>query len=100
MASDPMKQLCDLLEGSQTGSQESQTRPHESLPRIISGPRESSGETDRRGWADFKTVCYGIAMLPWQFLSQWLDSWFRVVLTGSAVGVGLGLVYRWILLPS
>ena len=100
--SDPMKELFDLLEASDNGCKESLPNgsgPQESLPRVISEPRQSLADSDERGWVGYKAACRRIATSFWRFLTEWFDSWFRVVLTGSTIGAVVGLVYRWILLP-
>jgi hypothetical protein len=86
--------------------QGSQTAPKEILPKAISsGPQEHFDERDEKGWLGYfvessKAGCHRIAIRSWQILSVWFDSWFMVVLTGCVIGVVIGLVYRWSLLPN
>jgi hypothetical protein len=97
MASDPLKELMDMLEGSQTGLEES-------LPRVVTGPRQILDEGNKRGWFGYfrqiKITCHNVAVELWAFLSDWFGNWLRVVLTGTVSGAIIGLVYRWILLPN
>lgn len=85
MASDPLKELIDMLEGSQICIEES-------LPRAITGPRQIS--------AQIQVKRHNVAVELWDFLREWFESWLTVVLTGSVTGAAIGFVYRWILLPN
>ncbi len=99
MTSDPIKELSDLTEWSQTYSEEVLI-----LPRVISsGPRETN-ERDEKGWFGYfieaKAKCHSLAKVFWQTLTEWFDNWVRVVLTGCVIGLIIGVVYRWSLLPN
>src|SRR6266487_882758 len=85
MTSDPIKELSDLIEWSQTHSEEVLI-----LPRVISsGPRETN-ERDEKGWFGYfieaKAKCHSLAKDFWQTLTEWFDNWVRVVLTGCVIG--------------
>jgi hypothetical protein len=90
MASDPIKELRDLILS-------------ERLPRDLTGPRQSD-ENSGRDWfghfAQIKASCREIALASWDFVSQWFDSWLRVVLTGCVTGGIIGFVWRLMVLPN
>jgi hypothetical protein len=90
MTSDPIKELHDLIHS-------------ELLPKILTGPRQSVDENGRGlfgYFAQIKVSCRDAALETWRFLKNWFDSWPRAVLTGLVTGAVIGVVYRWILLPT
>jgi len=95
--SDPIHELMELLGEGPSGSDQS-------LSRIISRLKSHSDEGEETGWSRFrresKAQYLKVETRPCQIVIQWLDSWFRVVLTGVILGAVSGFLYRWIVLSS
>ncbi len=89
MASDPIKELDDLIHGDR-------------LPRVLTGQRQVD-ESNARDWfgyfTHFTETCHEAGSEFWRFFTDWFDSWLRVVLTGCVTGGIIGLVWR-LLLPN